>query len=552
MKRIMYIAIALLMACNCNAQIERSAKSVFSLTTFKKDGSILASSHGVFVGSDGEAISIWSPFIGADHATVIDALGNEMEVTSIIQANELYDVCKFQVSGKTKPAPIASIPAAKGEKIWIIGYSNKSPQVDQRNIQRTETFMDKYTYYIFSSNIPDNSEGCPFVNSKGEVLGLLQHSKTNEDIYATDARYMNDFKVKNGLYINEPALKQTAIPVAFPEDHDQASVMLTLAHDQGDSLKYVKYINAFLKKYPTAIEGYNAQAENQINANDFAGAATTMETAISKATKKDEAHSAYSRLIFQKEIYKSQMPYASWNLDKALEEAKEAYKANPLPIYQHQQAQIVFAKADYNTAYDMFMSLTKTPLRNGELFYEAAQCKTQLKAPHKDIMELLDSAIAASPQPLNQIGAPYVLARGTEYFNAGEYKNSVIDFNRYDSLMNGRPISSEFYYTREKAEMQIHQYQQALNDINRSILLSRDQPTLWAEKASIHLRFNQLDDAIKSATICTQIAPEYADGYILLGVAHMTNKNKVEGEKALLKAKELGDARADEYLKKYK
>ena len=100
--------------------------------------------------------------------------------------------------------------------------------------------------------------------------------------------------------------------------------------------------------------------------------------------------------------------------------------------------------------------------------------------------------------------------------------------------------------------MQIRQYQQALNDIDRAILLKRDEPTLWAEKGSLHLRFNQLEKAIQAASICTEIAPEYADGYIILGLASMLSDKKEEGRKALLKAKELGDARADEYLEKYK
>ena len=198
------------------------------------------------------------------------------------------------------------------------------------------------------------------------------------------------------------------------------------------------------------------------------------------------------------------------------------------------------------------MELTKTPIRNGDLFYSAAQCKTQMKAPDAEIVALLDSATAVSPQPLNFVGAPYVLARATHYYNIGEYRKAVIDFNQYDSLMQGRPITSNFYYIRHKAEMEIHQYQQALNDMDRAILLQRDSPTLWAEKASLHLRFSQTDKAIRSAEICTQLAPEYADGYILLGVANMVAKNKEEGTKALMKAKELGDERADEYLKKYK
>lgn len=546
------MVITLMLTLNCSAQIERASRSVFTLTTFNKDGSILASSHGVFVGADGEAIATWTPFVGADHAAVVDAGGKEMQVISIIGANEIYDVCKFRVKGSTKAAPLAKVPSARGEKVWIMGYSLRNPQIDQRNVQSTEKFMDKYTYYIFSSTAPENTASCPFVNSKGEVIGLLQHSKSGEQIFATDVNYINDFCVKNGLAINEPVLRQTGIPVEFPENQEQATVMLTLAQSQGDSLKYLKYIDTYIQHFPTAVEGYTAKAENQFRANDFAGAASTMETALNKASKKDEAHSVYAKLIYQKELFKSDLPFETWSLDKALDEAEAAYKMNPLPFYLHQQAQIVFSKQDYQKAYDMFMGLAKTNLRNGELFYEAAQCKTQMKAPRTEIMALLDSAIAASPQPLNAVGAPYVLARGSECFNAGEFRKAVTDFNQYDSLMQGRPISSEFYYTRQKAEMQIRQYQQALDDINRAILLTRDSPTLWAEKASLHLRFNQLEDAIKSATVCTQLEPDYADGYILLGVAQMAKKNKPEGEKALLKAKELGDPRADEYLKKYR
>ena len=542
----------LMLALDCSAQIERAAQSVFTLTTFKKDGSILASSHGVFVGTEGEAISIWSSFSGADHAIVVDARGTEMQVMSIIGASEIYDVCKFRVKGSTKAASIAKAPSAKGDKVWIMGYSLRTPQIDQRSVQSTEKFMDKYTYYIFSSTAPENKSSCPFVNSNGEVIGLFQHSKSGEQVFSTDANYINDFQVKNGLAINDPLLRQTSIPVEYPKDQEQASVMLTLARNQNDSIKYLKYIDAYMQNFPAAVEGYTAKAECQLLENDFSGAAATMEAALDKATKKDEVHSAYARLIYQKELFKRAQPYAAWSLEKALAEAESAYRENPLPFYLHQQAQIIFARQDYQKAYDIFIGLTKTNLRNGELFYEAAQCKTQMKAPHTEIVALLDSAIAASPQPLNAVGAPYVLTRGSEYFNAGEFRKAVTDFNQYDSLMQGRPISSEFYYTREKAEMQIRQYQQALNDINRAILLDRDNPTLWAEKASLHLRFNQLEDAIKSATVCTQLETNYADGYILLGVAQMAKKNKSEGEKALLKAKELGDLRADEYLKKYK
>lgn len=57
---------------------------------------------------------------------------------------------------------------------------------------------------------------------------------------------------------------------------------------------------------------------------------------------------------------------------------------------------------------------------------------------------------------------------------------------------------------------------------------------------------------MKAAQACITLAPEYADGYLLLGIMQCESNNKAEGKKNLEKAKELGDTRADEYLKKYK
>ena len=40
-----------------NASMQKTAKAVFTLTTFNKDGSLKASSHGIFVSADGQAVS---------------------------------------------------------------------------------------------------------------------------------------------------------------------------------------------------------------------------------------------------------------------------------------------------------------------------------------------------------------------------------------------------------------------------------------------------------------------------------------------------------------
>lgn len=531
-------------------QVKKAAASIFSLTTFKTDGTLLASTNGVFISDNGEAISAFYPFVGADSAVVIDTNGNALPVDVIIGANELYDVCKFKVNGKTTPIKIASTPSNDGEKVWMLGYSIKNQDAKQVPIQKTELFMDKYTYYIFSSETPENMEGCPFVNAKGELIGILQHANHSEGTHAVDAHFMKDMQINNGLSLADPVLRQTTIRTQLPAKEEDALVTLMMASEQNKK-NYLKYIQDFKRLFPHAVDGYAAQARQYANKKEFAKAATEMETAIQNVHKKDAAHAEYAKIIFHQQLFQPDSTYLAWSLDKALAEAQKAYEINPLPAYQHQQAQINYSKGNYQKAYDMFIALTKTNLRSGELFYEAAQAKAQLKANQAEILSLLDSAVAACPQPLTPIAAPFVLARGAAYDQAGDYKKAIMDYNRYDTLMLGR-ANHEFYYTRFNCNVKLRRYQQALNDIAHAAVLNRQEPTCLAEMASLQLKVNYIDDALKTAELCIGIAPNYPDIYLIKGLALIQKKQKKLGIEAFEKAKQLGDKRAQDYIDKYK
>lgn len=531
-------------------QVKKAAASIFRLTTFKTDGTLLASTNGVFINDNGEAISAFYPFVGADSAVVIDTNGNALPVDVIIGANELYDVCKFKVNGKTTPIKIASTPSHDGEKVWMLGYSIKNQDAKQVPIQKTELFMDKYTYYIFSSETPENMEGCPFVNAKGELIGILQHANHSEGTHAVDAHFMKDMQINNGHSLADPVLRQTTIRTQLPAKEEDALVTLMMASEQNKK-NYLKYIQDFKRSFPHAVDGYAAQARQYANKKEFAKAATEMETAIQNVHKKDAAHAEYAKIIFHQQLFQPDSTYLAWSLDKALAEAQKAYEINPLPAYQHQQAQIIYSKGNYQKAYDMFIALTKTNLRSGELFYEAAQAKAQLKANQAEILSLLDSAVAACPQPLTPIAAPFVLARGAAYDQAGDYKKAIMDYNRYDTLMLGR-ANHEFYYTRFNCNVKLRRYQQALNDIAHAAVLNRQEPTYLAEMASLQLKVNYIDDALKTAELCIGIAPNYPDIYLIKGLALIQKKQKKLGIEAFEKAKQLGDKRAQDYIDKYK
>ena len=109
-----------------------------------------------------------------------------------------------------------------------------------------------------------------------------------------------------------------------------------------------------------------------------------------------------------------------------------------------------------------------------------------------------------------------------------------------------------FFYTRYQCETKLRMWQPALLDIARTCYLAPKEPTYFAEWASLDLRVKRYDEGISAATHCIELAPEYADGYLLLGLLQKEKGNKEEAIKNLKKAQELGDSRAGEYLKKVK
>ena len=521
---------------------------MFKLTTFKSDGSILASTNGFFTGSKGEAVSAWTPFVGASRAVCIDADGQTHDVEAIYGANELYDVCRFRVSGTTQALPLAKSNATAGSKLSLIDYSVKSASSKTYSVKSVETFGEqKYGYYILNEKAPENVANCPLVSKNGEVVGMLQLSK-NDETHAVDARFVNAFTVK-GLTLNDAVMQRTNIRTALPDNLDDARLTLLMAGEKNDSTMYVQYVGDFLRQFPTAIDGYTARAQQELQARLYENADATMQSALSNVADKAEAHSAYASLIYQKEIYMPDSTYQSWSLAKALEEAKTAYGISPLPVYQHQQAQILYAKGNFQEAYDLFLALTKTNIRNGELFYEAAQCRTNLGGTNTEVLALLDSAIAVNPE--SNISAPYYLARGRLLDEAGETRKAIHDYNKYDTLVYGR-ATHDFYYIKFKAESKAKQFQQALNDIAHAIVLNRTEPTYYAEMAALQLRVNQFEEAIQTADMGIAVQPDYSDPYIIKGIAQGELKQKAEALKTLQKAHELGDERAQDLIKKYK
>ena len=551
-KRIILIILAVLplLAMAQPSWVKKATKSVFTLKTFAEDGSLIGSSNGFFTSANGDAVSNYTPFKGAAKAVVIDATGKELPVVSIVGVNDMYDVVKFRVSGKTQPLIISSAQTPVGSQVWLLPY-HEIKNVPEGTIRKAEAFQNEYDYYTVALAMPVNTVSTPLINQAGEVIGLMQQPASDKDTlsYAVSARFADSLKI-SGFGMNEATLMETKIKKELPDDMKEAVLALYMASSRQDSAAYVNLIEDFIQKFPNAPEGFMYRAQVKASDGDFATAERNMELAIKYSLQKDDAHYNYARMIYNHEIFQADKPYANWSLDKALEEIRLANTLNPQPTYRQMEANILFGQKKYNEAYDIYNQLTSTNLKGAELFYSAARCKEMLK-DSTAMLALLDSAMNCFSKPYLKDAAPYLWARAQARAQAKKYREAVSDMNDYEELMKAS-INDNFYYIRHQAEVDGRLYQQALNDITRAIVMNPKETFYYGEKASLEIRVGLYDNAIATAKECLVVDPNDSDGYMFLGVAQCLKGNKKEGIPNLQKAKDLGNLQADKLIEKYK
>ena len=528
--------------------VKKTAGCCFTLTTFKADGSLLSTANGVFIGADGIGVGAWTPFVGAAKATVIDAKGVRHDVECLLGADEIYNLAKFRVQGKVTAAPLAT-SVNNNQTVWITPSSSKGSPM-KATVTSVEKFMTQYNYSVLNASATDQMNGTAVINEKGQVIGLFNASSSQKS--ATDVASIRDYKLV-GLTQNNATLRLSTIRIGLPETESEALIAMMLASEKSPEV-YIATVQEFIQKFPKATDGYNNYANRQLTQGDLAGADKTMLQSIANATAKDEAHFNYARNIYLASVNDAladKVKAQGWSLDKAMKEAEIAYSLKAANIYKHLQAQITYAKGDYNGAYIAFEALTKTDIKNSELYLEMAQSKQRLNASDDEILQLLNQSIQLCDTPYVATSAPYFFARGQQYQKMEQYRLAVKDYYTYEYFNLGR-LSSVFYYNREQCEVKAKMWQQAIQDIAIAARLDPKEPLYPIEAASILLRLGKYDTAKSAAEEAIKLDPNAAEAYLVLGVSQCELKDKVEGLKNINKAKELGNAQADNFLAKYK
>lgn len=539
---------------------ENARKAVFSIVTYTKDGQIMSTGNGFYIDEQGTGVSDYSLFKGAERAIIITANGKELPVKYMMGANDMYDVVKFKTDFDKKAEALqpATLPSSTGETVYLVPYSTqKSSKGQTGTIAKVDTIGEQQYYYTLTMQTTEKTVSCPIMNAAGQVVGMIQKNNDPEskESFAIGIRYLTDLTI-NALSVNDLALNSIGIKKGLPEDESQALVYLYMASGVYASNQYFDLLNDFISQYPNNMEGYLRRATYYINIGDdthYALAVEDLKKMLDVAEKKDEAHYNIAKLIYSYQLnIGDKKPYASWTFDYALNEINEALAITQEPIYYQLQGDIYFAMQKFTEAYTAYDKVNKSKLASAATFYSAAKAKELIEGTDKkEVIALMDSAIAFYPKPYGKDAAPYLYERARIKSDMEDYRGAVTDYNDFYDAMLGQ-TSAEFHLIRSQAELNCRMYQQAINDINKAVELDPNNVTYWVEKGGIHIRVNQAAEAIQALTRAIKMDPENAPAYRMLGYAQIQNKEKDKGLANLQKAKDLGDEVADGLLQKYK
>lgn len=554
MKKAIFIICCLvsqLVAAQTPGWANKERKGIFSIITYDKTNKILNTGNGFFISEQGVALSDFSTFKGADHATIVDSDGKQMPVESIMGINSLYDIVKFQVkiNKKIQAFNVSSKGCNKGDKIFLLPYSTQKDDICRSgSIEKIDSIENGHLYYTLNLRTTDKTVSCPIMNATGEVVAMIQKGTGEESAqsYAVSAML--------GQSLNIPPIGTTGYPYsdtgikkALPANEDQALAALFM-NSGGDQKNYETMLNDFITRYPNNSEGYLRHAQFEVNIRDeahFTKAEEDLDKAMKLSTKKDDILYNFSKIVYFNGILDPPFTYKDWTLDKALTLIDQAKALNDLPVYEQHKGNIFYAQKEYQKALDCYNNINNSTLASAESYLSAAQCKELLGKPLEAIA-LCDTAVAKSGSQM----LIYLDERAQMKFRAGKARDAVKDYNEIYDKMNGQ-VNSNFFYNRSKAEMQSKMFQQGIDDIEKAVQLSPDNTLYLAEQAATYIRFNRLDDAMKAAQKAIDSNANFADSYRLLGYCQAQKGMKAEAIKNLTKAKELGDDKAESVIEKF-
>ena len=544
--------------------MDKARKAVFTITTYGKDGNKLTTGNGFFISENGDAVSAYELFKGAEKATIQDADGNQYPVKAILGADELYDVIKFQVAvpRKVNALPIAKEPAAEGAVIYMLPFSTGKTAVFKNGaIEEVSNLKDDFKYYKVSVPMESSEENVPLLTADGAVLALTQPDAGGNTAHSfgLSAGYANQLQI-NTTDLLSSTYRNIGIRKGWPKDPEQATVALFLTTNAQTPQQQLETLNDFIAAFPNLADGYlnranlyaysrTALSDNPAQQADYLNKALEdIRTAGKQANQPSEVLYNQAKLIFGVSASDSTLQQKGWTIQDAIETLDKAIAASDLPLYHQLKGDIYVSQDNYPAAFDEYMIVNASDLATPSTFYLAAKVKENITGFNiGDVIQLLTQAIDACNETQTDEASIYLLERIDWRLRLMQFDEAIADYDQYYNMVDGE-VYPNFYYLREQAKFRAGDLDGALADIQEAIKGSATAD-YYAEEAAVYIRKQAYAEALNSLNKAIELAPDFAACYRLRGVCYLRTDQKAEACESLQKADELGDPVAAKLLK---
>ncbi|MDH6311760.1 tetratricopeptide (TPR) repeat protein [Parabacteroides sp. PFB2-10] len=546
--------------------LEKQRKALLTVSTYGKDNQRLQTGTAFFVSETGEALSGYKLFRGAERAEVTDTDGKIYPVTAILGADDMYEVIRFQVetAKKVPYLSIATEPLANETKIYVVPYTReKKGSFKEGNITEVNKLKDPYAYY--KTSIPFESVNLPLLTEDGEVFALMQDDTAGDTniSYGVSAGYANSLRVTS-LDALSRTYSSIGIRKAWPEDIEQAEVMLMIMSTGKTASEYLELINDFITAFPTAPEGYLnrashyahnrtlfSQEKGEIAQAYLDKAIADWETASRQTDNKANVLFNKARVVFEMAAADTTLTQKEWTIAGAMNTLKDAIELDDQPSYRQLEGDMYFTLGIYDMAYDSYTKVNESELASSLSYYMAAKSLEQIAGTNiSELIALLDKAIEKSLKVPSEETLTYILERIDMKISLSQHEEAVKDYDLYYDLTGGN-VGDNFYYLREQSKFRSADYAGAMEDIQKAQQMAPDNPNYIAEMASIYMRQENYTEALTTLEKALALAPEFNSCYRLKGVCLVRLNKKAEACEAFAKAKELGDPVVDRLIREH-
>ncbi|MCB2194783.1 MAG: tetratricopeptide repeat protein [Bacteroidetes bacterium] len=161
---------------------------------------------------------------------------------------------------------------------------------------------------------------------------------------------------------------------------------------------------------------------------------------------------------------------------------------------------------------------------------------------YKAAGKLIDDAIKK-----NSDYPHFYLTRGKILIHKDKYEDAIDDLNRALDLSKGsndKLLENKIYVNRGAAYQKLLKYDAALSDYSKAIQLNDNNPNVFLYRGYLFYKTNEYEEALRDFNIVIEIDPENPFAYYNRGMIHLKQVKDAEACDDFHKACELGNTNA--------